>query len=337
MLEYSTHPKVSFIIPVYGVEKFIKRCLESIINQTYQNYECIIVDDKTPDDSIQVIQDLLETLSETQKKKFIILHHAENMGLSSARETGILSSKGDYIVHVDGDDYIENDLLEKCLFNDGYSNQDIIIFGTFHEYNDSYIEDLSACKYLDKHQYISDVISQRIPTNIWGKMIKRELYVNRHIHCEKNINYAEDYVVLPKLLWCAKSFLVVRYPLYHYVHYNSGSYTNKFNIKHLCDSSYAIRNLQEYFSNINEFKGELEIKRLKDIAWALRKLYANNLGKSVCSEIFGENSYDLSMVSSFNLNHNIILLLDRMGLNYINRAYVKVSNFFATVIQYKKK
>lgn len=75
-MKNKNQPKVSFIVPVYGVEKYIKRCIDSIINQTYHNYECIIVDDKTSDKSIQVIHELLETLSETQNKKlpyFIML------------------------------------------------------------------------------------------------------------------------------------------------------------------------------------------------------------------------------------------------------------------------
>lgn len=104
---------VSLIIPVYNVSPYIDRCLKSVINQTYNRFECILVDDASPDDSVAICERII---SEYEGPiQFRVLHHPLNRGLSAARNTGIEAATGDYILFIDSDDVISNDCVERLM------------------------------------------------------------------------------------------------------------------------------------------------------------------------------------------------------------------------------
>ena len=97
--------KVSVIVPIYKVERFIARCVTSLMKQTLQDVEYIFVDDATPDQSLSILQEVLVAYPE--RKKYVkILHHKDNQGLPAARNTGLEVSEGEYIFHCDSDDYV---------------------------------------------------------------------------------------------------------------------------------------------------------------------------------------------------------------------------------------
>ena len=104
---------VSIIIPVYNVEQYITRCFWSVISQTYRNYECIFVDDCGQDDSVKILQNLIDQYTGDIPIKFI--HHIKNQGLSAARNSAMDIAGGDYILFVDSDDFIFPDSLEKLI------------------------------------------------------------------------------------------------------------------------------------------------------------------------------------------------------------------------------
>ena len=105
-------PKFSIVIPVYNVEKYIKKCLDSVANQSFKDYEVIVVNDGTKDNSMDIVKEY----------DFKVVNQ-KNMGLSEARNTGVKSSTGEYIIFLDSDDYIEKDLLKDLLisFNKSFS------------------------------------------------------------------------------------------------------------------------------------------------------------------------------------------------------------------------
>lgn len=123
-------PKVSVIIPVYGVELYIGKCAKSLFEQSLENIEFIFVDDCTKDNSIAIIQQLLENYP-NRKKQTLILHHEENLGLPKARLTGIQKATGEYIVHCDGDDWIELDMYQSMYELAIAENSDIVICDYF--------------------------------------------------------------------------------------------------------------------------------------------------------------------------------------------------------------
>lgn len=100
------NPKISIIVPVYNVEKYLRRCLDSIVTQTFTDWECICVDDGSPDNSGEILDEY------AVKDKLFVIIHKENGGVSSARNAGFDTARGEWISFVDSDDWIERDCFE---------------------------------------------------------------------------------------------------------------------------------------------------------------------------------------------------------------------------------
>ena len=113
IMELKNDIAISLIIPVYRVSAYIERCLKSVIKQTYNHFECILVDDASPDDSIAKCEQMIADYN--GPITFRILHHEQNKGLSAARNTGIDAATGDYVLFIDSDDIISNDCVEKLM------------------------------------------------------------------------------------------------------------------------------------------------------------------------------------------------------------------------------
>lgn len=152
-------PKVSVIVPVYNVEKYLKQCLDSIVNQTYKNLEIIIVNDGTKDNSMKIVEEYL------QDKRIKVINK-ENGGLSSARNRGIEEATGEYISFVDSDDYIDLNLYN-TIVSEMLSREEIYIFN----YN----------RYKEKINYLeSNVLNlkkmKKIPQNLLFRTINGECW-----------------------------------------------------------------------------------------------------------------------------------------------------------------
>lgn len=126
------NPLFSVIIPVYGVEKYLDRCVQSVVNQTYKNLEIILVDDGSPDNCPKMCDEW------SSRDARIRTVHRENGGLSCARNTGLSIASGDYITFIDSDDWIAPDTYEYCLsLLDRYIESDVVQFGLIHAYSNS--------------------------------------------------------------------------------------------------------------------------------------------------------------------------------------------------------
>ena len=119
-------PKVSMLVPIYGVEKFIERCAISLFEQTYQNIEYIFVNDCTKDDSINVLERVINRYP--NRKPFVrIINHKQNKGLAGARNTAVSNATGEFIMHVDSDDYVDKEIVRKAIDKQLRSDADIVV------------------------------------------------------------------------------------------------------------------------------------------------------------------------------------------------------------------
>ena len=117
---------ISVIIPIYNVEKYVERCILSIMNQTYtESVECIVVNDCTPDNSMKIVERLVADYKGTIQ--FKLFHHEHNKGIAAVRNTGLYAASGDYILYIDSDDYCEPDMLEKMYAKAMEGNADVVI------------------------------------------------------------------------------------------------------------------------------------------------------------------------------------------------------------------
>ena len=119
-------PKVSMLVPIYGVEKFIERCAVSLFEQTYQNIEYIFVNDCTKDNSVVILKNVMERYPQ-RKPQVRIIEHEKNKGLAGARNTAVAAATGEFVMHVDSDDYVDKDIVKKTILSQKKVDADIVI------------------------------------------------------------------------------------------------------------------------------------------------------------------------------------------------------------------
>lgn len=246
--------KVSILIPVYNTSEYIEKCTHSILGQTYKNIEYIFVNDCSSDDSVDKLKEVLNQYP-FRKKQIKIISHKVNMGLACSRNTAILAATGDYVLHVDSDDYIPLDAVDK-LVNAASSTQADIVYGNcvgkYGLKNVNFPQNDSS----DVQSYLANVLTRRCMVNIWGKLIRKNLYTEEML-LNKDDSFGEDYLTLPKLI--AKSNIIhhLKETIYYYTLNRVGSYSEILNrdkiikIKKCEDSLKKWFLSQPYYLNYN--------------------------------------------------------------------------------------
>lgn len=256
--------KVSVIVPVYNVEEYIERCLESLINQTLQEIEVIIVNDGSPDNS-QLIIDKYVKMYPDKIKSFI----KENGGLSDARNFGMKYAKGSFIGFVDSDDYVDITMYEK-LYNKAIEEEaDITVCGYFGvDEKNNKLKKLQSgnMKNFGKSIFENPKLLYINAPYAWNKLYKRDIFIENNMEYPKGLVFEDISTTYPLLLH-ANKISKVDEPLYFYILKRDGSITGTYSPKsiQLIDSlarlnDHYIKN--EYFIS---FKKELEFINLKHI------------------------------------------------------------------------
>lgn len=232
--------KISVIIPVYNVEKYLIDCLESVVSQTYKNLEIIIVNDGSTDCSGDISDEY------EKKDERIRVVHQKNMGLSGARNTGIDMATGEYITFLDSDDYLEIDILEKLVKILEKNKSDIAVAGinfcdeqgkTLYEQKSKGIK-----KYVGKNQLYNLLTSNEINTMAWGKLYRISLFKDLRYPLHK---YHEDVFLTYKLLDQSKSTIVIPDIGVHYRQVKTSIVHSTFCLKHL-DSIQAMQERSKF-------------------------------------------------------------------------------------------
>ena len=209
-------PLISIIVPVYNTEKYLRRCLDSLVNQTFKDIEIIIVNDCSQGNCKEIIE-------EYQKKdnRIKYIEHSENKSLLQARKTGNIASTGKYIMYVDSDDEIEINACEEIFNVIKNEDYDIVSFGTKVISNDKtkFIQwALSTNRFkIDSKFLLCEVINQKISHNMWNKVFHRRI-IDKLIEYipDMKIMNAEDMLQCLIAFYFAKSYKVIQKPLYIY-------------------------------------------------------------------------------------------------------------------------
>lgn len=243
---------VSILVPVYGVEKYIERCAESLFGQSYENIEYIFVDDCTPDNSIKVLRSVIERFL-NRKNQVKIVRHERNRGLAAARNTAVAAAHGLFLLHVDSDDWLERNAVEKCVILQQESNADIVSFGCWREYRDKTIVQNPPLFLSSKDMCLALIKKKRgkqnVNVGIWGRLIRKTLYTDNKIKVEEGVNMAEDYQVITKLAYYASNIAMLDEPLLHYNLQNSNSYVNSISLESARQSERSFQIVYDFFSN----------------------------------------------------------------------------------------
>ncbi len=226
-------PKVSIVVAIYNVEKYVSKCIESILKQTFTDFELLLVNDGSKDGSLAI----LEKYATTDSRIKII--NKANGGLSDARNVGMKQAQGKYIYFVDGDDFIEDTLLEKCVNQLEKTDSDMVMFDIYQYYLETGKKEIISNPFSeDKIYSIEDTPSllTSIKNCAWNKMYKLSLFKDNDIEYPWGYYY-EDLGTTYRLLARCKKVSFIREPLYDYLQDRPGNITHQFNfsIYHVLD------------------------------------------------------------------------------------------------------
>ncbi|WP_270530378.1 glycosyltransferase family 2 protein [Phocaeicola plebeius] len=320
--------KVSVIVPIYNVERYIARCVKSLMEQTLQEVEYIFVDDCATDKSMDILK---RTLNEypNRKSNVRILKHKENQGLPAARNTGLKSATGKYIFHCDSDDYVESDMLKRLFEFAEEQHADYI----WSDYYVSLIDGSYYKKqpgYVDVDQAFRGLLCGEMVYNVWNKLVRKDLYNN--IFFPSGNAMGEDMTMI-MLLACANKVAYLHYGGYYYVTTNPGALTKKIcNEKSLKELLYNIKRTSDFVSEKfgNRYSYELSCFKL-NIKWSI--LAFNN---DIKSYKLWHDSFPEANVYIFKQNVSIRIKLVEWcaskGLYWLVKLhYLLVIKFFYTI------
>lgn len=238
-------PKISIIVPVYKVEKYIHKCIDSILNQTFKDFEVILVDDGSPDNCGKICDDY------AKKDNRVVVIHKENGGQATARNAALDIARGEYIGFVDSDDYIQNDMFENLYNACTIDEADISIIGT-KEVNES---GKVIHEYIPNNITFSEILKRAHP---WNKLFNKKLFVDSDLSFYEG-KYYEDLELVPKLFVKAKKVCTVKSIGYIYLQ-RDGS-TTSMKDKKILDMIWAYKELKLFLINegvLEKYKDEFE-------------------------------------------------------------------------------
>ena len=219
--------KISIIVPVYNVEAYLERCVESILKQTYTNFELLLVNDGSTDKSGELCDEL------ALRDQRIRVIHKENGGLSAARNTGIDYASSDLIGFIDSDDYIDEDMYETLYRHLRESNADLSMCGhydVYHQIPEKQVSEIKTWE-LSSEKAIKMVMEAKIlSVTAVNKLYKKELFTQLRFEVGK---IAEDAFIMIRLLDQCQKVVATNEKKYYYVHRENSITTQKFSLKFL--------------------------------------------------------------------------------------------------------
>lgn len=265
--------KFSIIVPIYNIEKYIEKCIQSVLNQSYENFELILVNDGSMDNSKRIC----EQYSKIDNR--IIVINKKNAGLPAARNTGIRKATGDYICHLDGDDFWKNGYLE-YLNSTLINNKVDILFGCgrfdyygdskynkefYYKINQSFGDKNVLIKYLmdDKHE---------IPASAWSNVYNTSFIKNQNLYFTEGLTWSEDTDNYFNVLLNCKSFAFMNEIYYVYRKNNITAMTKEYSYKNIFSNIFVLRKWFEIYnnSNLND-----EIKKISNTRFANIYIYVS--------------------------------------------------------------
>lgn len=321
------NPKVSILVPVYGVEKFIERCAISLFEQTFDDIEYVFVNDCTPDNSISILERIIRKYPH-RKNRIRIINHQMNKGLAGARNTGVENAAGDYILHVDSDDYIEKDMIELLLYKAIAEDLDIVMCNSFLEWSNRKII-FNQTFSENKDIMIKQILRIEATPSIWNKLIKRSLYNVNNIKTLEGVNYGEDLLVMPQLIYYANKIGKIDKTLYHYIQSNPNSYTQFFSEKNILDLKVVFKELESFFikNKIEGIQQDIKIgkakKKIEIVSFAqLENLKKNDISffETNVEKTISLNLYQKCLLHCYNSKNYLLLKLFRVLFNNIRKT-----------------
>lgn len=250
-------PKVSVIVPVFGVEQYIERCARSLFEQTLDDIEYIFVDDCSTDNSISILEQVSSDYP--QRRGQVVIHKMDhNSGQAAVRKWGMLNATGDYIIHCDSDDWVSKSMYE-TMWNKAQEGYDVVRcnFVRTDGETEHLCKQLPVSAYQDKNKLISYALIGSSLTSLCDKLIKRELIqCNSIIYPENNMQ--EDAAIVIQLFYYSHRVAFIKDPMYYY-------FNNSSSISRQSSNEAYLKRLEEVKSNTSLIFNFLTEKGIIDL------------------------------------------------------------------------
>ena len=297
---------VSIVIPVYKVETFLSRCVDSVLAQTYKDIEVILVDDGSPDNCPQLCDEYAD------KHPQIKVVHKQNGGLASARNAGMKAATGEYIFFVDSDDWIDPSMIEDLVEIAEREGVDFVRtrakYANWPNHQDGTVCDFGNEKMMhtglyDREKIERDILPICIATpqitfgpivSAWGTLYKRSLLTDNKIEFYEDVKYSEDCIFNARVLMVCSSIYYLNEPQYYNYYFNDTSITKSYRADRWESNKALIRRFEEGFGNESRFDipQQLWRKRLFCVLNSLNErnnLYSYSERKNYCKLICNDN------------------------------------------------
>jgi glycosyltransferase involved in cell wall biosynthesis len=258
------NPQVSIIVPVYNVSKFIERCARSLFEQTFKSIEYIFINDFTPDNSIEILKDVIKDYPQIESQ-IKLVDHPQNRGLAAARNSGLKCSTGDFIIHIDSDDFIEKNAIE-LLYQKAIADEaDIVICDLYLDWGRAkkvWMQEF----YEDSLAFTKKTLSVDLMPWLSSKLINRNLYFKNDIWGFEGIDMGEDYVLTTRLCYFASKISKVGKPLYHYNQINENAFSKTWsdaNTKNIIDGLKIVSDFFESQPDYASFRESIEEGKIR--------------------------------------------------------------------------
>jgi glycosyltransferase involved in cell wall biosynthesis len=246
-------PKVSVIVPVYNVSAYIERCARSLFEQTLDELEILFINDCTPDNSIEIIK---RVLSEYPKRLPLtrIIQLPSNGGQADARRIGMIEASGAFIIHCDGDDWVDIDLYEKMYKQAVIDDADIVICDRYVEYSDRAILKSYDRRFILGREIVKNYYVHAFAMFCWDKLVKRSLYIDNNILPWRALNMWEDNGLMTRILYYSEKISYVKSTYYHYNRTNPSATTVGYGEQHVLQMIGIAQNLTAFFKSKPDYE-----------------------------------------------------------------------------------
>ena len=238
--------KISLVVPIYGVERYIRQFAESALGQTYDDIQFVFVNDGTKDRSMEILNELIEEKYQNLKERIVIVDK-ENAGLPLARKTGLEHAEGEYILFADSDDWLETDAVEKIVKKALETDADIVYFDLIKEYGNRTSYKAERNYTVDtKEDFIINIFNYKSHGYTVTKCFRRRLYTDNVIFIPK-LGMHEDIYLMSQIISYAESLAHIPEGLYHYRKDNPDSFCAQDKQKRHIASTTNLLDLYEHY------------------------------------------------------------------------------------------
>ena len=325
------NPLISVIVPVYNVEKYLNRCIDSILNQTFKQIEIILVDDGSTDNSPTICDEYCD------RYENIKVIHKENNRVAAARNDGIKIATGKYIALVDSDDWIEHNMLEEMYRKAEEFNTDITMcdFGKVGVESEYTVSQPIREGYYDRSMIETELFpclimfeNIELPPTIsnWTCLFRHEFLIENNLFYDEDIHYCEDSIFGSKAMYNANGFYYMKNKYFYNYFYNQNSTTSTCNMKKW--DSYLIINqrLKEYSKDSKfDFSRQIKINMLYFTLNFLGEIKKSNLSLDKKRKAFKKFLNDTNVKNIFkgfkllnvNLKLKLVLILIKYRMSFL--------------------